>query len=222
MKKLLLILSVLTMVISVASCRKDKFVEEKRNTDYTIITMDDLKSINGDNLEIKYNADGKIEYINGEFAYFPVINKNKAYEAFMGVAELLGIENTEDFVYDENASHENPKGLNHYYFAQYYEGIKVYGAYVRISVNPRHTDWIHLDSTYEPNLNIDTKPEISENEAIKRAEERYNAEVKGEPKLVISDKKLAWDMELSGSETNRIIMRADNGEVIHEDKEIID
>lgn len=222
MKKFFLILSVFIMVVSVVSCKKEKSSDNESDIEYTKITMEDLKSINGDDLEIEYKSDGLIKYIGGEFAYFPVTDKDKAYEAFMGISELIGIENAEDFVYDENASYENPNVLNHYYFSQYYEGIKIHGAFVRISVNPQQTDCIHLDSTYEPNLDIDTNPKISEKEAIKRAEEKYGAEVKENPELVIRKKKLAWDMDLLGSETERIIMRADNGEIIYEDKEIID
>ncbi len=221
MKKFFLILSALVMIVSVVSCKKEESSDNESDTDYTIITMDDLKAINGDNLEIEYDF-GRIEYIDGEIAYFPVTDKDKAYEAFMGIAELLGIENTEDFVYNENASHENPNGLNVYYFQQYYKGINIYGAYVHITVSPQHTEWTLTYSGYIPNLDIDTEPQISEEEAIERAESKYNTTVRGNPKLVISDKKLAWDMELSDSETYRIIMRADNGEVIYEDKMIID
>ncbi|MDE6092310.1 MAG: hypothetical protein K2G14_04360, partial [Ruminococcus sp.] len=99
MKKFFLILSSLIMIVSVVSCKKEEFSDYESDTDYTIITMDDLKAINGDNLEIEYDF-GRIETIDGEIAYFPVTDKDKAYEAFMGIAELLDIENTEDFVYN--------------------------------------------------------------------------------------------------------------------------
>ncbi|MDE6780437.1 MAG: hypothetical protein K2J40_03135 [Ruminococcus sp.] len=221
MKKFFLILSALIMIVSVVSCKKEEYSVSEPDTDYTIITMDDLKAINGDNLEIEYDF-GRIETIDGEIAYFPVTDKDKAYEAFMGIAELLGIENTEDFVYNETASHENPNGLNDYYFQQYYKGIKIYGAYVQIIVNPQHTEWTSTYSSYIPNLDIDTEPKISEEEAIKRAESKYNTTVSGNPELVISDRVLAWDMDLSGSDTYRIIMRADNGTILYEEETIID
>ncbi len=221
MKKFLLILSALIMIVSVVSCKKDKFVEEKKNTDYTIITMEDLEKINSDNLEIKYNSDGRIDSIDGEFAYFPITDKDKAYEAFMGIADFMHI-NPEDFVYDETASHENPNGLNVYYFQQYYKGIKIYGAYIQITVNPKHTERTYLQSTYIPDFDIDTEPKISEKEAMKRAEEKYNAEVEGKPELVIYEGNLAWDMDLSDSETTRIIMQADNGTILYEEEMIID
>jgi len=221
MKKFLLILSALIIVISVVSCKKDKSVKEKKDIDYTIITMEDLEKINGDNLEIKYNSDGRIDSIDGEFAYFPITDKDKAYEAFMGIADFMNI-NPEDFVYDETASNENPNGLNNYYFAQYYKGIEVYGARVRICVNPQHTERTYLQSTYIPNIDIDTEPKISQKDAVKRAEEKYDMEVKGKPKLVIYEKNLAWDMNLSDSETTRIIMCADNGTILYEEEIIID
>lgn len=221
MKKFFLILSALIMIVSMVSCKKEESSDNESDTDYTIITMDDLKAINGDNLEIEYDF-GRIETIDGEIAYFPVTDKDKAYEAFMGIAELLGIENTEDFVYNETASHENPNGLNDYYFQQYYKGIKIYGAYVQIIVNPQHTELTSTYSSYIPNLDIDTEPKISEEEAIKRAESKYNATVSGNPELVISDRVLAWDMDLSGSDTYRIIMRADNGTILYEEETIID
>ncbi len=210
------------MVVSVVSCKKDKSVEERKDTDYTIITMEDLEKINGDNLEIKYSSDGRIDSIDGELAYFSITDKDKAYKAFMGIAELLDIENTEDFVYDETASHENPNGLNVYYFQQYYKGIKIYGAYVQITVNPQHTEWTSTYSNYIPNLDIDTEPKISREEAVKLAEEKYDTEVYGEPELVIFEGNLAWDMDLSDSETTRIIMQADNGTILYEEEIIVD
>lgn len=232
MKKFFLILSALIMIVSAVSCKKEEAsgeknqsnvaVEESRKTDYTIITMDDLKAINGDNLEIEYYSDGRIKSIDGEIAYFPVTDKDKAYEAFMGIAELLGIDNTEDFVYDETASHENPNGLNVYYFKQYYKDIQIYGAYVQITVNPQHTDLTSTYSSYIPNPDIDIEPEISEEEAIKRAESEYNATVAGSPKIVIYNSVLAWDMDLLGSDTHRIIMSADNGTILYEENTIID
>ncbi len=221
MKKFLLILSVLIMVVSVVSCKKDKSVEEKKDTDYTIITMEDLEKINGDNLEIKYNSNGRIDSIDGEFAYFPITDKDKAYEAFMGIVDFMHI-NPEDFVYDETASHENPNGLNVYYFQQYYKGIKIYGAYIQITVNPKHTERTYLQSTYIPNLDIDTEPKISSEEAVKLAEEKYDTEVYSESELVIFEGNLAWDMDLSDSETSRIIMQADNGTILYEEEMIID
>lgn len=221
LKKVIILLSAVILT-ALTGCAKAEPNSESSLPDYTVITVDDLKSINGDDLEIEYNSDGKIKNIDGEFAYFPITDKDKAYEAFLGVAELLGIENTEDFVYDENASNENPKGMNYYYFAQYYKGIRVYYGFVSICVNPQHTEWTWLYSGYEPNLNIDTEPKISEKDAIERAESKYNATVKGKPELVISDKTLAWDMDLSGSDTYRIIMRADNGGILYEDNTIID
>lgn len=189
--------------------------------EYRTITMDDLKTINGDNLEIEYNGN-RIAGIDGEFAYFPVTDRYKAYEAFMGVTELLGIENTEDFVYDENASHETPGGLNTYLFSQYHNEIKVLGANVRIIVNPEHTERVSIYSTYEPNLDIITEPKISKKEAIKRAESEYNAEVYGKPELVIYNRELAWDIDLSTSEICNVIMNAHDGKILCTETEIID
>lgn len=221
MKKSIIVLSAV-LLTALTGCAKAEPSSESSLPDYTVITMEDLKAINGDDLEIEYNSYGKIESIEGEFAYFPITDKDKAYEAFLGVAELLGIENTDELVYDENASNEKPNGLNVYYFFQYHNGIRVYGAFVRIIVNPEHTDLVDLYNGYEPNLNIDTEPKISEKEAIERAESKYNAKVVGEPRLVISEKALAWEMDLSGSDTYRIIMRADNGAILNEENTIID
>lgn len=215
-RNILLVLCLYTALFS--GCTKS---ETMKIPEYRTITIDDLNSLNGNELEIEHNGE-RITSIDGEFAYFPITDKDKAYEAFLGVSKLLGIENTEDFVYDEIASHENPQGLNAYYFSQYHNKIKVLGANVRIIVNPEHTERVGLYSTYEPNLDIVTEPKISRKEAIERVETEYDTKVYGEPELVIYNRELAWDIDLSTSSTCRVIMQADNGEILHEDNEIID
>ncbi|MCM1132803.1 MAG: hypothetical protein NC340_04960 [Ruminococcus flavefaciens] len=193
--------------------------------EYRTITIDDLTELNGNNLKIEYNSDGRIGMIDGEFAYFPVTDRYTAYEAFLGIAEFLDIANAEtDFRFDESASRENTEGIvtDLYQFSQYYEGIKVLGANVRIIVNREHTERIDIHSSYEPDLNLDTEPKIARDDAVKIVADNYNSDVYGEPELVIYEKKLAWDMSLTASDVSRVIINANNGTVLYKEEEIVD
>lgn len=80
-------------------------------------------------------------------------------------ARLLQLDNLADL--DENASFESPLGT-HVTFAQRYQGVRVYGAEVKVSFNQAGRI-VALNNTSVPRLHLDTRPTISAKRALEVA-----------------------------------------------------
>ena len=75
---------------------------------------------------------------------------------------------------------------------------------------------------YIPDIDISVEPELSAEDAAKKAEKKYNAKNREDPKLLVYyiDKKvkLVWDVKLRRSDyPDEVFVDAFNGDIVAED-----
>jgi len=219
MKKRYIVMAaaVLSAVITVCGCSLES-ADEKEIV--TTLSMSDLETLNGGKMpEIQYYYDSdRISLVYGKVSDTKVNNKDDALYVFKELSGLLNISDAES---DLRFSVKNPnKGGGIYVFDQYYKDIPTNGS-ISLSVDSEGNT-TRLLNRYIPDIDISVEPELSAEDAAKKAEKKYNAKNREDPKLLVYyiDKKvkLVWDVKLRRSDyPDEVFVDAFNGDIVAED-----
>lgn len=161
-------------------------------------TMDDLKKLNGDNLEIIYNDKNQISFLNGKYTDYKVTNWETALSSLQALQTLLNIkENGLSLVPIHSETDGN--GDIYYSFQQNSGTLLVNTALLKIGVD-KDGKVLCLSSAIQPDIaNVKIEDNlISKEEAIKAAEELVpqGTLVDKEPELAIDyyNSKVCWNV----------------------------
>jgi hypothetical protein len=162
------------------------------------MTMEMLEELNKDSKmpEITYNDDGSVRRINdieefetpiNNISLFPVFSAEEArilLDSYLSVFEL-----NEDIDIQFEECIETPTS-NIFRFRQYYNGISVNGngiSMMTVSARRETGHVVSIVNGYLPNLNIETTPKVSLEEAKQIIMSEYNVDIceQEEPKLFI-------------------------------------
>lgn len=112
----------------------------------------------------------------------------------------------------------------HFYFKQYYKNLPVENAYVKVNID-KSGNLINYQSTYIPDLSVETKESISAQQASQKAAEDAGGFALNTPQKVIysvpesSEGKLAWKVLVQGGENAPAkwdyYIDAQNGDVLN-------
>ncbi len=185
------------------------------------LDLDDLMYLNDGSMpNISYCNDGQIEYIDGIVAGFPVFSADDAYEVIKGLSNLLGIQNVDSEIKFDKFSTNSVDNI--FYFSQSYNGIEVYGTSITVIANKETGVADYLYSTYQNDLQINTVPIITSDEAVNIVEDLYKNTVKSDPRLIIYDVELdsvdailAWELVAESALFNVVYIDACSGKVIY-------
>lgn len=127
--------------------------------------VENIKKINNNQLPDIYmdTEDSIPSFIDGKFSDKTIKNESDALSSLNDIKNLMGFDdiNNELHFYQKDSY----GGNTFYRFQQYYNGIEVYGKNLIVAVdNGDKTS--ALSNDYEPNIEIDITPTISEDKAI--------------------------------------------------------
>lgn len=217
MKKRYIVIAAAVLSLGIAVCGCSL---ESSDENVTLISMSDLEALNGGKMpEIQYYYDSdRISLVYGKVSDTKVNNKDDALYVFKELSGLLNISDAES---DLRFSVRNPnKGGGIYVFDQYYKDVPTNGS-IALSVDSVGNT-TRLLNRYIPDIDISVEPELSAEDAAKKAENRYSAKSCEDPKLLVYyiDKKvkLVWDVKLRRSDyPDEVFVDAFNGDIVAED-----
>ena len=110
-----------------------------------------------------------IDSIEGDFTGKPVESEEDAMQAIAAISDLLGCKN----VYDELRLYtvSSSAGLTHYYFQQNYNGVPINSHRTNLHVRDESHCILELQNSFFPEIELNTVPDISAEDAKKIAEE---------------------------------------------------
>ena len=127
--------------------------------------VENLKKLNGNVLpDIYMDPEDSIpSFIDGKFSDKTIKNENDALVALNDIDDLMSFDDIDDELrfYQKDSYDKN----TFYRFQQYYKGIEVYGKNLIVAVDEKNKASA-LSNDYEPDIEIDTTPTISEEKAI--------------------------------------------------------
>lgn len=203
----------------------DFTMDKAKNELKEINSVEDIYILNDTNVvDIEFREDETIEYISDEYTTIPVKSLDDAIYSLNAIKGIIGIENPEEeFI---GVSENEFLGNIMYRVNQVYKGVEVFGRELVISVD-ESGKIISFLGYYQKEINIDVKPDITEEDAEKLVLSiEESVEISGESKLVIyilkDNMTLAYKVDvLSSEKTEEIIDKtifidAKSGNIIDE------
>lgn len=223
MKKLpfLFCFTILACMVSTGCSSKNSPESSEKVTNVKAVSFDDIVRLNdGKMLDVTYYYDTKrVKELNGRLSSTPVKNKDDAMTVIRELSDIIGCkEPLNELEYSEMKLNDN---IFAYVFDQYYNDIPVKDGKVSVSADASGVT-TRLINSYVDVDDIDTKPKISEESAVKIAREKYSCNTKGEPELMIMEVSrgvsLVWNIKLDRSKyPDETFIDAENGIIRAED-----
>jgi len=189
MKKLIALFAVLSLILCGCTERLEEFPEDYPEH----LTLSDLSEYN-DGITPELIVDDWSKNINGSISKYKVSDSDSAFKAIVGVADILGISDpAADLVLEHEAE-------SAYTYVQIYKGAEVYGGTVTLYVDKKSGRTERISSYYEDDLDVDTEPLITADQAKEIADRELNFSSSTEPQLLIFNGKLVWYMYISGQQ----------------------
>lgn len=228
MKKAAAAVVAILMAGAICSCSgknsKSKRADEKeRPTSWGIEqrTLDDVTPRDGETqvfVKRDEEDDDIIYIIQGILSSDPVNDKDDALDVIASYSEVMGFNDVySELEFDKAIEY----GRNKIYrFDQYCDGLK--GGSVELTVNYLSGNKAEvLKSDYMDLWGFNTKPKVSEAEAIKCAEAKGKVDKSEKPELKIYDgPTLVWDVPVNYSNVVAVYVDANNGDIIYEKEAI--
>jgi hypothetical protein len=187
------------------------------------MTMEFLERINFRLPKITYNDDGNIIRIEDRgtssspeniISLIPVFNEDDARAVIDSYLGLFGLDENIDLRFER-------KHNRTFHFAQFYEDLKVERAGIFIVSNYDTGLVTLINNSYIPDLNIDTPPIISLEEAMRKINSVYGENVINEDRYTLMiyvnndrEAELAWGIDVTD---HYFIMSAQTGEILSYD-----
>jgi bacillolysin len=198
-------------------------------------SLDQLRDDANGEVEIIWNSRTNTpSFIRGSFPVTQLLSVNASDESLAALMfieqylDIFGVSDTsQELIITE--SYTDEIGMRHVAFQQVYQGIEVFGARMKIHLNPENRDVVAASSGFIPNLSVGSvTPKLSVEEVLPVV---YNALPNGmlfsEPRLVVyvnvssiglaDSAKLAWLVELSDNSIparNVYIIDAESGNIL--------
>ncbi len=148
---------------------------------------------------------------------FEVNNYDDAYKAVASFAELLGGEEVISTLVPNGTVGIPLSGTTVYQFDRYYNDVPVYGSMAALTVynDDRNKIYLIVSYNFASELDLDTTPEIAENELSELIKERYGCEMMTDPELVIYEGSLAWRILLENEVPEMVMLDANSGSELY-------
>ena len=140
-----------------------------------------------DQITTAKDENGRTKYIGGKFTDVNVKDESSAYEALNSLKDVLKFNNVKEEFTTESI--DTSKDITYYRFHQKYKEVEVYGTNLIISVD-KYGNVLSMNGYYIPNININTNPSKSKEEA----EEIAKNKIGGENISVVSTYKYIYEI----------------------------
>jgi hypothetical protein len=191
------------------------------------ITIEVLEEMNHRNLpKIEYHDDGRVRRVERDLptkrlSPFPVTNEEEASALLDMYADLFGITEDIDIRFE---THRLSSNRSTFRFDQYFNGVRIPGVGTVVSADRETGDVLNVGSFFFENLDIETTPQISLEEAKQIVASKYNdVSISGEyePELYIFyiggspdvEPELVWEIHTVG-DVKSVTISAITGEIL--------
>lgn len=136
--------------------------------------LDKIKDLNNGELpEMTYNSDdGTVQFIDDTYSNVTVTDFDSAIKSLKDIKHLMCIDNVTESFKGEDLVTDETYGVNHYKLKQCYNDIPVYANEVIVTTD-LNGKTICFTGGYTGNIDIDTKPQISEQQALNIVSKDY-------------------------------------------------
>lgn len=190
------------------------------DSDESARELTDLSLINAREMpDIILDEDNAIKQINGLVSDVTVDSVKDVKEVIQNVSNLFGIDNVDNEIQFNRL--DSSLYNDTYDFIQYYDGVKVENAHIKVVVDKDTKKAHFLNNSYVSDLSLDTTPVISGDDAEEIVFNTYNTEASEDTKLVIfedqeaSEYKLAWHVSTKSCEPCNVYINAADGSIIY-------
>ena len=214
--------SVLTCGCSAKKSNKRKDVPDKP-TEWAVEqrSVEDITPLEGETqVFVKRDEEDEdiLRLVQGLLADRTINNEYDALDLISEYSKELGIVDAQsELKYSGNMTYSDKMC---YRFDQYCDDIKVENSYVELTVDMLTGNKPEiLNSTYTDTWGLETKPRVSESEAVQCAKAKYKTSKDTKPELTItSGAKLAWKVAVNDEKISEVYINAENGDMISEAK----
>ncbi|WP_028516752.1 PepSY domain-containing protein [Ruminococcus flavefaciens] len=221
------VISVLTAA-AMCSCsgkgsKSNRADEKERPASWSVEqrTLDDVTPRSGETqVFVKRDEEGDdiIYIIQGILSPDPVNDKDDALDVIASYSEVMGFND----VYSELQFHSTIEyGSNvDYIFDQYCDNMKAGSVELTVSRMDGNKAEV-LSSDYMDLWGFNTKPKVSEAEAIKCAESKYKVKKGTKAELqILSGPVLAWFVPVSDDNVSEVYIDANNGDIVQVNRSV--
>lgn len=168
-----------------------------------------------DALDLTYQEDGKtVRSIGGEISDAKISSESDAKKALTGIADLLG---ATDFDAQLRFIGKEESEINQsYVFQQFVDNVPLDNGFVTLVVNKETKNAVYLTSSFAADLEISTKPAVSQFDARKIVKKVLGTEPEGIADLMIAETengyRLAW--LITNGQNDAFYVDAQTGEIM--------
>lgn len=157
-------------------------------------------------------------FIDGNYTSKIVTDFDSAISSLNDIKALMNIKNPENEFKGISFSTSNEWNTKQYKLQQCYKNIPVYAKEITIT-----TDFdgkvVCLNGDYDPNISINTNPNITEEKALEITKEKYSGQKVESRGLIVYNlykekDYLVWAIDVGDFFNNTVFISADNGEII--------
>lgn len=201
---------------------QDSYEEIKKDPEsYEELTLDELKKINGGNIEIENDPDTDIpRSITGKFSSNTINTSEEALTALMGLRNIMKIEDDSFSCMDID---KDSTDLCVYTLCQLYNGVIVDEGIFKIAVNKEDGTPFSVRGKFMPGISIDTVPVLSSDEAKTKMNLTKKQKIAEDTLLIYSlsdnEYKLCWKYEIKAKDVTQnksIYVDSTTGEIVNE------